>query len=147
MIRKALGTLIRRTAVTATTKRTIGRFAVRMSTTIGPAKRAMRIVAIGARIRKTRASGSTTFPSGVRLRRLRATAAVMRRPRSTLRAGRSLVDSAHDRVEAGHDGHRVGDEMTRHQHPDRLEVDERGVVDAEAERLIRAVADGIRGVL
>src|SRR5438034_8751895 len=36
MIRKAVGTVIRRMTVTATTNRTIGTLAARMSTTVGP---------------------------------------------------------------------------------------------------------------
>src|SRR6478736_2005897 len=36
MIRKAVGTVISRITVTATTNRTIGRLAARMSTTVGP---------------------------------------------------------------------------------------------------------------
>src|SRR5215207_2377600 len=94
MIRNAVGTLIRSTTVTATTNRTIGRLAVRTSTMIGPAKSARRIVAIGARISRTRTSGRTTLPSGVRLRRLRATA-VMPNAADVARGaarGDSLVD-------------------------------------------------------
>src|SRR5829696_8076634 len=145
MIRKAVGTLIRSTTVTATTNRTIGRLAVRTLTMIGPAKSARRIVAIGARISRTRTSGRTTMPSGVRLRRLRATA-VMPAPRDRTK-GASLVDAAHDRIEAGHHGHRVGDQVARHEDADRLEVDERRVVDPHPEGLVRAVADHVRGVL
>src|SRR5215213_5392753 len=126
MIRKALGTLIRRTAVTATTKRTIGRFAVRMSTMIGPAKSASRIVAIGPRMKIRRASGRTTLPRVVRLPQDRLSAVTCPRPRanglaelglgprrasvgSTLTVPSLLVDPTHDGIERGHHRHRVGD--------------------------------------
>ena len=41
----------------------------------------------------------------------------------------------------------VGDEVARHQQPDRLQVEVRRVVDAQPERLVRAVADAVAAVL
>ena len=60
---------------------------------------------------------------------------------------RSFIDPAHDRVEAGHDGHRVGDQVAGHELADRLEVEERRVVDAQPEGLVGAVAHRVAGVL
>src|SRR5258705_4968242 len=166
MIRNAVGTLINSTAVAATTNRTSHRFVARKSrmprpnttmTTISPAGRTARI-------------GSTvkiTWPP--RVRRLQvlviaviapavcelATSAASHCSPTEVRGGAprrhrpevSLVHPAHDRVEARHDGHRVGDEVARHQQADRLEVEVRRVVDPHPERLVRPVADDVRGVL
>src|SRR5688572_3631260 len=81
-------------------------------------------------------------------------AAVLRakRPRPGIPPGcgrclRSLVHAAHDRIEAGHDGHRIGDQVARHQMADSLEREVRRVVDAQPEGLIGAVAHGVAGVL
>src|SRR6478672_651817 len=64
MIRKAVGTVIRRITVTATTNRTIGRLAARMSRTVGP-----RIaIAMTATTVTTISNGTTvkmTFPGNV----------------------------------------------------------------------------------
>src|SRR5258706_7348483 len=141
MIRKAVGTLIRRTAVAATRSGTSHRFVARKSrmpppnstmTTIRPTVRTARI-------------GSTvkiTLPARVRRPQVRVIA-VMR----CVLAPTSLIYSAHDGVEGGHDGHGVGDEVARHQQAHRLEMEIRRVVDPHPERLVRPVADDVRGVL
>src|SRR4029079_12283130 len=134
MIRNALGTLISRTAVAATTNRTSQRFAPRKSTSGLPAMTTRRT---SPRLRSARSGTSvkTILPASVRRPQERATAVTL------------LVHAAHDRVEGGHDRHRVGDQVARHQDADRLEVDERGVVDPHPERLVGAVADHVGSVL
>src|SRR6185295_10066350 len=56
----------------------------------------------------------------------------------------SLVDAAHDGIQAGHDRHRVSKQVAGQERADGLEVDEARVVDLEPERLVGAVADGVR---
>src|SRR6478672_2568180 len=131
MIRKAVGTVIRRITVTATTNRTIGRLAARMSTTVGPR---MAIAATATTV-PTISNGTTvkmTLPGKVsRFQDLPTTVMSSCLARAGL-CRRSLVDAAHDRVEARHDRHRVGDQVARHHQANGLEVDERRVVDAHA---------------
>src|SRR5436309_77794 len=138
MIRKADGTLISRTAVAATRNRTSQMFAARKST-IGLPASTMTSTSPSVSSARIGMTVKTIFPARVSRDQERATAVT--------RAASSLVHSAHDRIQGCHHGHRVGDEVAGHQDADRLEVDERGVVDPEAERLVRAVADGIDPVL
>src|SRR5690349_25120377 len=100
MIRKAVGTVISRMIVTATTNRTMARLSVRMSTMLPP-NRAMTTTSGIVSASSSGMAVKKTFPGSVsRFQPLAMTV-----------IGRSLVDAAHDRVEAGHDGHRVGHEM------------------------------------
>src|SRR4051794_33167157 len=150
MIRNAVGIVISRITVAATANRTIAMLLARMSTTVGPSSTSPATVTT-----VTTSSNGTivkmTLPGKVsRFHDLPTTvignclAAV---PRRAELFARSFVDAAHDRIEGGHDRHGVSDQMPGHQHADRLEVDERRVVDAQPERLVRAVAHGIHGVL
>src|SRR5215207_3312660 len=148
MIRNAAGMLNSRTPVTATTNRTMSRFALRTSSTSGPTNSASRIVTTGATTRTSSISGRTTLPRAVMLPQARFSA-VMRSPPLApalwSRSG-SLVHAAHDGIKGGHHGHRVGDQVVPHQQADELEVDERRVVDLHPERLVRPVRDGVRPV-
>src|SRR6266542_5289526 len=194
MITKAVGTLMSRTAVAATTNRTIGRLAAststiappyRLTTTtsgtnsasrIGrPRKITLPVIVSRLHVRPTAAVTAPALDGQCRRCRLRTLAhdlgpmargsvasslggrmATRRRGCQDPLAGAwattrprrpSFVDSAHDRIQRRHDRHRVRDQIARHDQADRLEVHEAGVVDPHPERLVRAVADGIRGVL
>src|SRR5688500_11981148 len=138
MIRNAVGTVITRMIVTAATNRTIGRLATRMSTTTCPK---ITINAIAAIVSSSNngTTVNTIFPGNV--------SRFHDRPITVMRRSPSLVDAAHDGVEGRHDCHRVSDEVPRHHDTDGMQVDERRVVDAHAERLVGAVADHVRGVL
>src|SRR6185503_2762335 len=114
MIRKAVGTVISSTMVTATTNRTIGRLFARRSTMVGPRMATTATSAISVAT-STGTTVKTTLPGKVSLDQERP---------MTVMLG-SLVDAAHDRVQAGHDGHRVRDEMAGHHQADGLQVDER----------------------
>src|SRR4051812_16280068 len=138
MIRNADGTLISRTAVAATTNRTSQMFAARKSTRGCPTRATMTTRPTVSRNR-TGMTVKTSFPASVRRPQDRAAAVI----RGDFPDGGSFIHAAHDRIEARHDRHRVGDEVAGHQHPDRLEMDERGVMEPEPERLVRAVADRI----
>src|SRR3954451_11560034 len=141
MIRKAAGMLNRRTPVTATTNRTMPRFAFSTSSSSGPTNTASRIVAIGATTSTSSISGRISLPRTVMLPQARLSAVMPEssRDRARVARARSLVHAAHHRVERGHDGHRVRDQVVLHQQADELQVDERGVVDLHPERLIGPV--------
>src|SRR5262245_54235051 len=134
MIRNAVGTLISRIAVAATTNRTRKMLAARKSRIAGP-KTTSSAVTATSRTSRTGTIVKISFPGRVS------------RDQVLLSAVTLLVHPAHDRVEGGHDGHRVRDQVARHHHAHRLEVDERRVVDPHPERLVRAVADHVGGVL
>ena len=135
MIRKAVGMVITRSAVAASTKRTRGRFAPRKSSS-GPSSSATATVRTAPTTSRT---GTSTRIAREPSDRRSQYALITTRP--------SLVHAAHDRVEGGHDRHRVGDQVARHEQPHRLQVEEAGVVDPQAERLVRPVADRVAGVL
>src|SRR5262245_12371285 len=147
MITKAIGGARRRSTVAANTNRTIGRLKTRMSRIWPPNSPTvtMRPVSSTA-VRGLRTNSA--FPGSVSRSQVRAITVIPRlrdRGRTAVPA-RSLVDAAHDRVQARHDRHRVGEEVAGQERAHRLEVDEARVVDLQAERLVRAVADGIRAV-
>src|SRR6478609_2432192 len=155
MIRNAVGMVISRMIVTATTNLTMSMLADRMSRTVGPST----TIAATATAVTTSSSGTTVktiFPGRVSRFQDFVTTVMpgpcrLEPPRSP-RACRfvrwpSFVDAAHDRVERGHDRHRVGDQVARHHQADRLEVDERRVVDPHPEGLVRPVADRIGRIL
>src|SRR4051794_10221290 len=144
MIRNADGTLMRSTAVAATTNRTSQMLAARKSTIGLPATRTTSSSPTVSRNR-TGMTVKTIFPASVSRPHDRATAVIQPALDRPWRG--SLVDAAHDRVEGRHHRHRVGDQVARHQHAHRLEVDERRVVDPEPERLVRAVTDRVDPVL
>src|SRR5258706_8163644 len=156
MTRNALGTLIRSTAVTATTTRPSHMLAARKSTTGLPATTTsttsppVRTARIGTTVKmifparvnrpKERATAVTGRAPGGRCGRWRLRARAHAHPSalarvlagalaSTRPARASFVHPSHDRVEARHHRHGVGDQVARHQHADRLQVDERRVVD------------------
>src|SRR3954447_20963477 len=145
MIRNAVGTVISSTMVTATTNRTIGRFFESRSST-GPPR--MTIASTSATI-VTRSSGTAVkmiFPGSVsRFQDLPTT--VTWSCLAPNRSPCSFVDAAHDRVQAGHDRHRVRDEVAGHHDADRLQVDERRVVDPHPEGLVAAITDDVCRVL
>src|SRR4051812_28887170 len=144
MIRNAVGTVISRMTVAATTNRTIGRFAARVSIASCP----------NAVIRMISAAIPTTS-SGTRMNRNFPGRVSRFQPRETTVIANdlahwaygSLIYPAHDRIERGHDCHGVGDEMPRHHQPDRLQMQERRVVDPHPERLVRSVTDRVDRVL
>ena len=84
---------------------------------------------------------SSAAGSGASVKMILPGEGVSAAPGSARAAVASLVHAAHDRVEGGHDRHRVGDQVAGRQQADRLEVDERRVVDPHPERLVGAVAD------
>src|SRR3954451_12299601 len=88
MIRKAAGMLNRRTPVTATTNRTMPRFAFSTSSSSGPTNTASRIVATGATTSTSSISGRITLPRTVMLPQARLSA-VIARPRDRARARRA----------------------------------------------------------
>src|SRR5688572_3832402 len=119
MIRKAVGIVISRMIVTATTKRTIGKFATRISMIGSPRST---ITATSATVSRM-SSGTTvntTLPGSVSRSQLRPMTVMAS---CLARQWMSFIDAAHDRIEAGHDGHRVGDEVAGRHDADRLEVD------------------------
>src|ERR687890_632339 len=123
MIRNAVGTLISRTAVAATTNRTSQRFVARKSTMPAP----NRITIASRPIVRTSRIGTivkTTFPASVKRLHERATAVIRIASPSQRRPLSSLINPAHDRVEGCHDRHRVGDQVAGREQADRLEVDE-----------------------
>src|SRR3954454_16578943 len=126
MITKAVGTLISRTAVAATMNRTSQRFAARKST-IGFPNRTTTRTRPAVRSSRIGMTVNRIFPASVMRLQDRATAVTRRR---------SLVYSTHDRVQGRHDRHRVCDQVAWHQDADRLEMDERGIVDPHPERLV-----------
>src|SRR5829696_7258265 len=184
MIRNAVGIVIRRITVTATTKRTTSMFEARMSR-IGPPSRAIPPTSPSVSNNKTGMAVKMTFPGSVSRFQLFETTVISnclaccrtspgegageqaseRSPsyvseaaepatngwavprHAALIAYRSFVDAAHDRVKAGHDRHGVGHQLPGHHQADRLEVDERRIVDPQPEGLVGAIADRIRGVL
>src|SRR3979409_4314 len=125
MIRKAVGTVMSRIAVTATTNRTRGRFAPRKSRMFPP--NATRTMTSGTRSAARTAIVTTRIrPTRVRWLPVRPSTAVMYPslgPKASRSSGSdhseaahgrtvagSLVHATHDRVERGHHGHRVGDQ-------------------------------------
>src|SRR5215207_2338514 len=126
MIRKAVGMLIRSTAVAATTNRTSHRLVARKSTIPLPKRMTTRSSPIPS-TRRIGTSVKIILPARVSRPHVRAAAVIgtespfQRRPLS------SLVNPAHDRIEGGHDGHRVGDQVAGREQADRLEVDERRI--------------------
>src|SRR3954447_5125895 len=172
MITKASGRASSSRASTATTNRTIPRFA-RIRFQIAPPNRM--IVMTAPAVRKTSSGNriATAFPGSVSRSHVRVIAVMTRpeggQPRATQgavehdrertltcvsdraetatrrRAGSppSFVDAAHDRVEGGHDRHGVGKEVAGQELRHRLEMDEARVVDLQPEWLVRSVADRI----
>src|SRR5689334_25270347 len=123
MMRNAVGTVISRITVAATTNRTIGRFATSVSTASCP-NAVIRMISAAMVTTSSGTRMNRNLPGRVRRFHPRATTVIVRGP------GTSLIYPAHDRVERSHDGHGVGDQMSRHHQPDGLQVQERRVVDA-----------------
>src|SRR5687768_9015100 len=112
MIRNAVGMVISRMIVTATTNRTIGRFATRISRIGSPRSTITATSATVARINNGTIV-NTILPGSVNRPQLRPMTVIWR----------SLVHAAHDRIKAGHHRHGVGDQMTRGHDSDGLQVD------------------------
>src|SRR6478736_7828050 len=109
MIRNAVGTVIRRMIVTATTNRTIGMLAARRSTICAPS-RAMTTISGMVSASSSGTAVNTTFPGSVsRFHPLEIT--VMQRTPQRVALGGSLIHAPHDGIQRGHDGHGVGDEV------------------------------------
>src|SRR4051794_26842510 len=183
MIRNAVGTVISRITVAATTNRTIAMLSDRTVRTGPPnstiaATATTRPASNNGTIVKTTLPGKVSrfhdFPTTViwyclaRRRTSRGegggehgserscsyvsepaepTTLASAVPRRAELFARSFVHAAHDRIQGRHDRHRVCDEVTRHQEADRLQVDERRVVDAQAERLVGPVAHRVHRIL
>src|SRR6202142_500535 len=135
MIRNAIGMVITMSAVAASTKRPRGRFAL-MKSSSGPSSSAAATVRTAPTTSRT---GTST--------RIAREPSERRFQYALTTPGPSLVHAAHDRVQRRHDRHRVRDQVARHEEPHQLEMQEAGVVDPQAERLVRPVAHGIAGVL
>src|SRR5450759_5654386 len=135
MITNAVGIVTTMIAAAAATNRARGRFAARKSSTGGR-----------SRATATVRMAPTTSRAGTMIRNaLEPTERRFQYADITLRP--SLVHAAHHRVQRRHDSHGVGDQVSRHEEPHQLAVQEAGAVDAQAERLVRPVAEGVAGVL
>src|SRR5450759_2873371 len=135
MITNATGIVTTMIAAAAATNRARGRFAPRKSSTGGRSSATATV-----RMAPTTRRAGTMIRNALEPTERRFQYAVI-----TLRP--SLVHAAHDRVQRRHDRHGVGNQVSRHEKPDQLEVQEAGVVDAQPERLVRPVAEGVAGVL
>src|SRR6185503_8352426 len=106
--------------------------------------RAMAVMPTKARERFRARRGEGGREHGCERRRTYVSSRAQRATNASAASKRSLVDAAHDWIQRGHDRHRVSKQIAGQERSDGLEVDEAGVVDLEPERLVGAVADGVR---
>src|SRR5450759_3454851 len=135
MITNATGIVTTMIAAAAATNRARRRFAPRKSSTGGRSSATATV-----RMAPTTSRAGTMIRNALEPTERRFQYAVI-----TLRP--SLVHAAHHRVKRRHDRHGVGNQVSRHEEPDQLEVQEARVVASQPERLVRPVADGVAGVL
>ena len=134
MITKAVGMVISRTAVAATTNRTSGRLSLRKVRAMGP----MTTITPSPTTPSTVSSGMTVkmiLPGSVSRPHARPMTATYLSTPPMIGSSEAMIAIV------------SATRLPGISSADALEVDERGVVDPQPERLVGAVADGVDGVL